>query len=139
MPNGAKPPSVNSVVLDASALMALLNREPGADKLTPQIMNAATTSTVNLAEVHSKLVNRGFSPDDAWAAATGVIHEAVAFTAEQARTAGNLIVHTRAFGLSLGDRACLALGIALRAPVYTADRSWKNLSVNLGIRIHVIR
>jgi PIN domain nuclease of toxin-antitoxin system len=118
-------------------MMAVLNREPGAEKLTPQIMNSAVASTVNLAEVHGKLVQRGFSPDDAWTAANGVIDEAVAFTAEQAKTAGDLVARTRPFGLSLGDRACLALGIALRAPVYTADRAWRNMK--LGIRIHVIR
>ena len=117
--------------------MAVLNREPGAEMLTPQIMSTAAISTVNLAEVHGKLAHRGFSPDDAWAAANGAIHEAVAFTAEQAKTAGDLLIQTRTLGLSLGDRACLALGIALRAPVYTADRSWKNL--RLGIRIHLIR
>jgi len=128
---------VSRVVLDASALMAVINREAGAEMLTPQIMSAAATSTVNLAEVHGKLLHRGFSPDDAWAAANGVVHEAVVFTAEHAKTAGDLIIQTRALGLSLGDRACLALGIALRAPVYTADRSWKNL--RLGIGIHLIR
>jgi ribonuclease VapC len=128
---------VSRVVLDASALMAILNSEPGAEKLTPQIMSTAATSTVNLAEVHGKFVQWGFSPDDAWVAANAAIHEAVAFTVEQAKTAGDLVLQTRGLGLSLGDRACLALGIALRAPVYTADRSWKNL--RLGIRIHVIR
>ena len=128
---------MSRAVLDASALMAVLNSEPGGEKLTPQIMSVAAASTVNLAEVHGKLVQRGFNPDDAWTAANGVIEEAVAFTAEQAKTAGDLVVQTRPLGLSLGDRACLALGIALRAPVYTADRSWKNL--RLGIRIHVIR
>jgi len=128
---------VSRVVLDASAMMAVINSEPGADVLTPQIMSTATTSTVSLAEVHGKLVQRGFTPEDAWAAANGTIREAVAFTAEQAKTAGDLVVKTRSLGLSLGDRACLALGIALRAPVYTADRSWKNLRV--GVRIHVIR
>ena len=117
--------------------MAVLNGEPGAERLTPQIISAATASTVNLAEVHGKLVQRGFSPEDAWAAANGVIDEAFPFTAEQAKSAGDLVVQTRALGLSLGDRACLALGIALHAPVYTADRAWKNLK--LGVRIHVIR
>jgi PIN domain nuclease of toxin-antitoxin system len=48
-----------------------------------------------------------------------------------------LVAQTRALGLSLGDRACLALGLALKAPVYTADKSWKKLKVN--VRIHVIR
>ncbi|SRR5271157_3995499 len=128
---------MNRIVLDASALLAVLNREPGADKLTPQLLSSATSSTVNLAEVQSKLVARGLSPDDAWEATLSPIREAMAFTAEHAKTAGSLITHTRALGLSLGDRACLALGLALRAPVYTADRSWKNLKV--GVRIYIIR
>jgi PIN domain nuclease of toxin-antitoxin system len=117
--------------------MAVLNNEAGADKLTPQIMSVATASTVNLAEVHGKLLQRGFTAEDAWTAANATIQDAVAFTAEQARTAGDLVPLTRFLGLSLSDRACLALGICLHAPVYTADRSWKNLSV--GVRIHVIR
>ena len=57
---------MNSIVLDASALLAVLNREAGADKLTPQLLSAATSSTVNLAEVQGKLVDRGLSPHDAW-------------------------------------------------------------------------
>jgi len=128
---------VNRIILDASALLAVLNREPGAERLTPQLLQAATSSTVNLAEVQSKLVNRGIDPDDAWEATLSPIREAAAFTSEQAKIAGSLIRQTSALGLSLGDRACLALGIALRAPVYTADRLWKNLK--LGIRIHVLR
>jgi ribonuclease VapC len=128
---------MNRIVLDASVLLAVLNREPGADKLTPQLLNVATSSTVNLAEVQSKLVNRGLSPQEAWEATLSPIREPTAFTAEHAMTAGNLIVETRALGLSLGDRACLTLGLALSAPVYTADKSWKSLK--LGLRIHVIR
>jgi len=128
---------VNSIVLDASALLAVLNREPGAEKLTPQLLSAAISSTVNLAEVQSKLVSRGIKPDEAWEATISPIRESAVFTDEQAKIAGSLIARTSAFGLSLGDRACLALGIALRAPVYTADRSWKNLK--LGVRIHLVR
>ena len=96
---------MNRVVLDASALLALLNREPGADKLTPQLLSAAASSTVNLAEVHSKLVGRGLSPEAAWEATLSPVREAVAFTAEHARLAGDLIAQTRPLGLSLGDRA----------------------------------
>jgi PIN domain nuclease of toxin-antitoxin system len=59
------------------------------------------------------------------------------FTAAQAKLAGSLITQTRSRGLSLGDRACLALAITLDAPVYTADQSWTGL--NVGCRIHVIR
>jgi PIN domain nuclease of toxin-antitoxin system len=59
------------------------------------------------------------------------------FTTEQAEIAGNLIAQTRSLGLSLGDRACLALALEQNAPVYTADRAWKNLK--LAIPVHVIR
>ena len=128
---------MNSIVLDASALLAVLNREPGAEKLTPQLLSAAISSTVNLAEVQSKLVSRGIKPDEAWEATISPIRESAVFTDEQAKIAGSLIARTSAFGLSIGDRACLALGIALKAPVYTADRSWKNLK--LGVRIHLVR
>jgi ribonuclease VapC len=128
---------MNRVVLDASALLAILNQEPGADKLSPELLSAAAASTVNLAEVHAKLVERGLSPEDAWTATLSPVNEAVAFTSEHARLAGDLVAQTRTLGLSLGDRACLALGLALKAPVYTADRSWKKLRLNA--RIHVIR
>jgi PIN domain nuclease of toxin-antitoxin system len=128
---------MNKVVLDASALLAILNREPGADKLTPELLNTAVSSTVNLAEVHAKLVARGIDPDDAWEATMAPIRDSVDFTAEHARLAGTLITQTRSLGLSLGGRACLALALNLKAPVYTTDESWKSLK--LGIRIQVIR
>jgi PIN domain nuclease of toxin-antitoxin system len=124
-------------VLDASAVLALLNNEPGADKLTPELLSNAICSTVNLAEVQTKLVSEGGSPDEAWEDTLSPIREVMPLTAEQARIAGSLVAQTRALGLSLGDRACLALGLALKAPVYTADKSWKNLK--LGVRIHVVR
>lgn len=126
---------MNRVVLDASALLAVLNGEPGADKLTPELLSSATASTVNLAEVHGKLVGRGLDPRDAWEAAISPIREATDFTAEHARTAGGLIAETRALGLSLGDRACLALALALKAPVYTADRSWTKLKLDIQLRV----
>ena len=128
---------MNNIVLDASALLTVLNRESGAEKLTPELLSNGVSSTVNLAEVQSKLVDRGISPRDAWEATLSPIREAIAFTPDHARTAGDLVTRTRFLGLSLGDRACLALGLALEAPIYTADKSWKKL--NLGVRIHVIR
>jgi ribonuclease VapC len=128
---------MNRVVLDASALLAILNQEPGAETLTPELLSGAVISTVNLAEVHGKLVGRGLSPDDAWEAALAPIREAVLFTAGHARLVGDLVAQSRPLGLSLGDRACLALGLALKAPVYTADKSWKKLKA--GAHIHIIR
>jgi PIN domain nuclease of toxin-antitoxin system len=128
---------MNRIVVDASALLAVLNQEAGAERLTPELLNAAASSTITLAEVQGKLLERGLSSNDAWEATLSPIREDVSFTPEHARLAGDLVRQTRPFVLSLGDRACLALGIVLKAPVYTADRSWKNLKI--GIRIHVIR
>jgi PIN domain nuclease of toxin-antitoxin system len=128
---------MNRVVVDASALLALLNQERGAENLTPELLSAAVVSAVNIAEVHGKLVSRGLASEDAWKATLTPVREVVTFTSEQAKTAGDLITKTRGLGLSLGDRACLALAMALKAPVYTTDRAWKALDV--GVRIHAIR
>jgi PIN domain nuclease of toxin-antitoxin system len=127
----------NSAVLDSSALLAVIQQEPGFEKLTLEILKNATVSTVNLAEVQGKLVASGWQREEAWEDATSPVNEIAPFTADQAKAAGTLIIETRALGLSLGDRACLALALSLDAPVYTADRAWKKL--NLPIRIHVIR
>lgn len=128
---------MNDVVLDASALLALLNQEPGTERLTADLLSTAVSSTVNLAEAQAKLVARGIDPDDAWEATLSPIRCGIDFTGEHARLAGTLVAQTRSFGLSLGDRACLALGLALKAPIYTADRSWKRLK--LGVQILIIR
>lgn len=128
---------MNEVIFDASAILALLNQEPGAEKLTAQIRIHAVAGTVNLAEVQGKLVKKGIPPDQAWENALSTIAEVEPFSAEQAKIAGSLISSTEKFGLSLGDRSCLALAIALKAPVYTTEQSWKNLKI--GVPIHVIR
>jgi PIN domain nuclease of toxin-antitoxin system len=94
-------------------------------------------SAVNVAEAYGKLVGLGIAPEDAWEAVIAPIPEILDFDKEQAKIAGWLRLQTRSLGLSLGDRACLALGIALKAPVYTADRAWKNLKIKVAI--HVIR
>lgn len=128
---------MSSVVLDASAIFAIINAEPGAEKLTPELLRDAVCSTVNLAEVQTKLVSRGWAPQEAWEDATSAIHEAAIFTEEHAKIAGSLVLLTRPYGLSLGDRACLALGISLRAPIYTAEKMWSKLKIDA--RIHILR
>lgn len=128
---------MNRVVLDASAILAVIGGEPGAEKLTPDLLAQAVTSTVNLAEVQSKLVSRGWTSEQAWEDATSPVREIVSFDEEHARIAGDLVMQTRHLGLSLADRACLALGLALRVPVYTADKAWKKLKVS--VKIHAIR
>jgi len=128
---------MNRIVLDASAILAVIGGEPGAEKLTPDLLALAVVSTVNLAEVQTKLVSRGWTSEQAWEDATSPVREVVSFDEEHARLAGNLVLQTRHLGLSLGERACLALGITLKLPVYTAEKAWKKVKV--GMRIHVIR
>jgi PIN domain nuclease of toxin-antitoxin system len=128
---------MNEVVLDASAILAILFQERGGEKLTAEILRDAVISTVNLAEVQSKLIKKGYLPEEAWEDALSLVNSAEPFTSEQARIAGDLITTTEKYGLSLGDRSCLALAIALKAPVYTTEQSWRNLK--LGVPIHVIR
>lgn len=127
----------NNVVLDASAILAIIYGEQGSEKLTPALLADAVVSSVNLAEVHSKLVSGGWDVEQAWEDAIGVVDQIVPFSVTQAKKVGNLISMTRSSGLSLGDRACLALALEHAAAVYTADRSWKKLE--LSIPIHVIR
>jgi ribonuclease VapC len=128
---------MNEAVLDASAILAIVFQERGAEKLTPDILKVAVIGTVNLAEVQTKLIKKGFDPEEAWEEALSLVMAAEAYTAEQAKIAGGLIVLTEKYGLSLGDRSCLALAIALKAPVYTTEQLWRNLKV--GVPIHVIR
>ena len=128
---------MNRIVLDASAILAVINGEPGHEKLTPELLARAVGGAVNLAEVQSKLVSRGWTSDEAWEDATSPVQQVLPFEEDHARIAGDLIAQTRHVGLSLGDRACLALGMSLKAPVYTAEKLWKNLKVS--VRIHLIR
>ena len=128
---------MNKVVLDASAILAVIKGERGTEKLTPPLLARAAASTVNLAEVQTKLVHAGWSPAQAWEDATSPVREIIPFDSKQARIAGDLAMDTRHVGLSLGDRACLALGLALDAPVYTTERMWKQLK--LDVNVHVIR
>jgi len=125
------------IVLDASVVLAVIRRERGGDALPRQVLARATISTVNLAEVQSKLVKDGHDPETAWKDAISVVTSVEPYTPEQAKIAGSLIAETQSLGLSLGDRSCLALARVLDAEVYTADQIWRNL--NIGIPIHILR
>ncbi len=121
------------VVLDASALLALLNAEPGSRSVEENLSGAAI-SAVNLSEVISKLAERGMPQPEIRAAIEGFGLDIRPFDTEMAYSAGSLRPATRRLGLSLGDRACLALGLSLASPVLTTDRSWKKLKVGATIR-----
>lgn len=124
-------------MLDASAMLAFLYGEPGAEKLTDELLAEASVSTVNVAEAATKLIQGGDDPGAVWRDLGFFFPSAKPFTVEHAQIAARLVQQTRALGLSLGDRACLALAISLKAPVWTTDRSWKKL--NVGVPIHLMR
>jgi len=114
---------VTQIVLDASALLALLNSEPGAE-VVAAVATRAVMSAVNFSEVVTKLADSGMPAAAIRLVLAGLGLEVMSFDAEQGMTAGLLRVKTRTMGLSLGDRACLALGIFLKLPVLTADQTW---------------
>jgi len=125
---------VSSVVLDASAVLALLNDEPGSE-VVEQAIPGAAISAVNLSEVVAKLVENGM-PEEAVRLALGSVQlDLHAFGAELAYEAGILRPATRKAGLSFGDRACLALGKQLSLPVWTTDRNWKEVEVGVEVRL----
>jgi PIN domain nuclease of toxin-antitoxin system len=123
-------------VLDSSALLAVFLSEPGGELVLP-ILQGALLCTVNLAEVITRMIDFGAAAEHVRSRVESAQCEVCPFTGQQARTTAELRSITRPFGLSLGDRACLALTIERKATVYTTDRVWKNL--NLGIEIEVIR
>ncbi len=125
---------MKQTVLDATALLALLQEEPGADMVADAIPHAAI-SAVNLAEVVGKLMDAGMPEEAIRAALTGLGIEVIPFDEDLAYRAGLLRPLTRSAGLSLGDRACLALGHRLGRPVLTADRAWASLKAGLTVRV----
>ncbi len=127
---------MNEAILDASALLVLLNDEPGS-KAVAESLPGAAVSAVNLSEVVAKLADRGMPLESIRSALDGLGLEVHPFGAESAFAAGNLRPATKSLGLSLGDRACLALGKSLSRTVLTADRRWKSLA--LGVKVQVLR
>jgi len=127
---------VSRVVFDSSAVLTLLHGEPGAD-LVASLTADAVISTVNAAEVQTRLIQRGANPTRAWESILTSVIAILPFDAGMAKAAGSLVKETQPYGLSLGDRACLALAMQLNAQVYTADRAWAQLQV--GVEIQLIR
>jgi len=130
-------------VLDASALLALINEERGARVVNNAIANGAAISVVNWIEVLSKLAEEGENPEAVSVEITAAnpVETAIKIepvTAEDAIEAARLRPLTKDKGLSLADRACLALGRRLSVPVLTADREWTGLG-DLSAGVELIR
>ena len=125
---------MSDVVLDASAVLALLRDEPGAEKVAATIGRAAI-STVNLQEVAKELLREGASLDATRAVLDELNLDLHSHDRDAAYAAAALYGPTKQYGRCLGDRSCMALGLQLGVPVMTADREWRNVEVaSLQIR-----
>ena len=122
------------VVLDTSAILAVINEEPGAEIVRPAL-DHAIINTVTLAEVITKMADWGMSENDVQDRLNDLDIRIVPFDEDQAYRTGMLRPATRRFGLSLGDRACLALGMISNSPVLTADRNWARVPLDLDLRL----
>ena len=127
---------IGPVILDASALLALLFDEPGAERVMEHL-ETASISSVNWSEVGARLADRGADARAIMAELGETSLEIVPFARADAEAAAALRTGTRHLGLSLGDRACLALAQRMGGPALTSDRSWAQLDI--GVPIQPIR
>ena len=123
-------------VFDASALLAIVLGEPVRDR-DRELLDAGgvAISAVNLAEVASRLSDGGVAEQDLRNLLTRLGLDVQAFDESRALAAASLRPLTRHLGLSLGDRACLALAGELNLPAVTADRSWLQLDLDIDIQL----
>lgn len=126
---------MSSAVLDSSAVLAVLFAEAGAERVDVYLPGALL-SAVNAGEVAGVLVDRGMTAAQARFAIEESGVRMIDFTFDQACKAGELRTATRKFGLSLGDRACLALALERGLPAITADRIWASVP---GFNVVLIR
>ncbi|PJG45603.1 VapC toxin family PIN domain ribonuclease [Sphingobium sp. LB126] len=125
---------MSEVVLDASALLAVFNGEPGSDRVI-EALPEAVISAVNLAEVATKLQERGMPDDRIRANIEALELTVIPLEMGLAIDTGLLRAATRSAGLSLGDRACLALAGSLGATAVTTDRAWQDLDIGIAIEL----
>ena len=123
-------------VLDASVVLAYLQRESGYERVRSALGGGAAISAVNIAEVYAKVVGRGLAVDEIASRLRALGLEVIAFEEQHARESAALYPKAPGLGLSLGDRACLALGQRLGLPVLTADQAWKRMP---GIKVELLR
>ena len=131
---------MSNVVLDASAVLALLFEEPGAEKVMALVEGGGSRpliSSVNLGEVYARLLRDGLDETKAMYWLKAMKLSVVAFEEADAYRTGPLIQQFRAFGLSFGDCVCLALAMERDVPAWTGDRAW--MRVDSPVTIELIR
>lgn len=125
-------------VLDASAVLCLINDEPGAERVAA-VLPSSAVSAVNLAEVASKLGELGAGAEAARDLLAPLHLAVVAFDERSGFATGALRVATRRRGLSLGDRACLALAADHGATALTTDKAWAEAGEAIGVPVEMLR
>lgn len=129
---------MTAIVLDASALLALLHQEPGWQNVAERI-GGAIISTVNLMEVMDKLAQQGMTAEAVKNALDFLKLDIRDFTRPLAKAASALLPHTKPFGLSLADRACLSVAKMEKAIALTGDRVWQQVQEAIGVEVLLIR
>ena len=138
-PKNAEKPDMAQYVLDASALLALIQAEPGAERITQALeQGECVVSAVNLSEAVTKLILNGLPDEQAESVVLGIPAEIVPCDGAIAVKAGRLTTIGKPLGLSLGDRICLATGQAHGGIVLTTEQVWRKISLP-GIQIEVVR
>lgn len=127
---------MSKVVLDTSAILVYLFDETGAEQVEPILeANLGVISSVNYAELASKLVDKGMPLEVVISAIENLELTFVAQDEQQAQVNAELRPLSKAFGLSLGDRACLALGLVQNLPVMTVDRVWQDVPCKVIVKV----
>jgi ribonuclease VapC len=129
---------MTTAVIDASAILALLLGEPGAQKVAAVLADSVVT-TISLSEVVGYYARSGADEAGIRTMLNALPCERAPFDEELAYTTGMLLPLTRSAGLSLGDRACLALAKRLGLPAMTADRPWRDIAGAVGVTVDLIR
>jgi PIN domain nuclease of toxin-antitoxin system len=129
---------VSEYILDASALIAMLRSEPGADRVSKTISDARM-SVINYSEVVSYFVHAGMDARDVDAMLDPLPIEWIPVDKELANLAGRLRKSTASAGLSLGDRFCIALAKRDGLAAWTADKGWKTIESDVGVEVVIIR
>lgn len=128
---------MNKIVLDSSALIALIKGETGADRVEP-LLGGVVMSTLNISESAGILIDLGMSLEEARDSIDPFVDVIVPLDIQQSYDIAFLKRLTSNKGLSIGDRACIALGIQMKLPIYTADKVWAKLDIE-GANIILIR
>lgn len=123
---------MTSVVLDASALLALINKEKGYE-IVEKYLPDSIMSSINLAEVATVLMRLDIPFDEVTDLLSNIMKEIIPFDERQAYIAARWYQKTKTFGLSLADRACLALAESKKLSVITADKAWANIDKSIEV------